>query len=287
MSNNTLALENRLEEIEGLPTLPLVLRQIQKVMNNERTSMTQIAAVVAKDQALTSRAIRLVNSAWYGRTTRVTSIQQVLVTLGLKALNSLMLGLTITKMFGSSNGCGFDGKAFWEHSFGTALLARKLAKELKSGCDAEECFIAGLLHDMGRLVLEQYFHDDFMATMKRMRETGQSLLTAEKNIFGFSHTDAGAWLGRKWNIPQGLTLAMEFHHTSVVPLDLHPNEKHTVNIVSAANELCLAGNIGSSGEHAPSTVASHFRNGWSAELCTRLVNETRQEVTATIQQWSA
>lgn len=284
MVDNTIG--KRLESIDGLPTLPLVLRQIQKVMNNERTGMAQIAAVVAKDQALTSRAIRLVNSAWYGRTTRVTSIQQVLVTLGLKTLNTLMIGLTVTRMFDSNGNTGFDAHAFWEHSFGTALLAKKIAQEVEKGCDAEECFVAGLLHDMGRLVLEQFFHEEFIAVLAHMRETNRTLYQSEKDVFGFSHSDAGAWLGNKWNIPRQLVLAMEFHHATWYPSDLLPVEKQLIRTVSIANELCLAGNIGSSGEKATSPAAVPSGNGWSTEICHRLIRESRLEVSSTIQQWS-
>ncbi len=284
MINDTL--EKRLEEIEGLPTLPLVLRQLQKVIQNERTSMAQIAAVVAKDQALASKAIRLVNSAWYGRTTRITSIQQVLVTLGLSTLNTLMLGLTVIKLFDNSRTHGFNARSFWEHSFGTALLAKKLALQGGKGCDAEECFVAGLLHDMGRLVMEQHLHEEYVAALQLMQNNKQTLLSAEEAIFGFSHTDTGAWLGKKWNIPRKLILAMELHHSLLFPPDLTHQEKEVVKIVSAANKLCLEGNIGTSGELSNSPGTVHPHNGFSTETCIRLVGETQKEVTATLREWN-
>ena len=285
MTNKVLA--DRLEIIEGLPTLPLVLRQIQKVMNNERTGMAQIAAVVAKDQALTSRAIRLVNSAWYGRTTRVTSIQQVLVTLGLGTLNTLMLGLTVTKMFNGPGTPDFDARAFWEHAFGTALLAKKLAGENGHVNDSEEYFVAGLLHDMGRLVFEQFYHEEFTEAIGMSRDNRLSLQSAEKQVFGFDHTETGAWLGGKWNIPRQLILAMEHHHRASLPPGLLPEEKEMIRIVAAANELCLAGGIGASGENAAQTGTSYSRIGWSPETCRRLIDQTLAEVALTIQQWSS
>ena len=110
MSNHLL--EERLNGIEGLPTLPLVLQQIQKVMKNPRSSIAQIASVIMKDQSLVSRVIRLVNSAWYARSTRVSSVLQAIVTLGLKTLNNLMIGLSVVKMFDQSGRGEYDHEKF-------------------------------------------------------------------------------------------------------------------------------------------------------------------------------
>jgi len=280
-------MQQKLEGIEGLPTLPLVLQQLQKVMQNERTSMAQIAAVVAKDQALASRAIRLVNSAWYGRSTRITSIQQVLVTLGLKTLNTLMLGLTVMKLFDNSQTFGFNARLFWEHSFGTALLAKKLALAGGKGCDAEECFVAGLLHDMGRLVMEQHLHDEYVKALQLMQKNGQTLLAAEEAIFGFSHAETGAWLGRKWNIPRVLIVTMELHHSLIFTPEILPIEKEVVKIVAIANRLCMEGGIGASGETVNTSGVVHPLNGYSTEVCTRLVGEVRTEITATLREWNS
>ena len=279
-------LEQQLESIEGLPTLPLVLRQIQAVMNNERTSMAQIASVVAKDQALTSRAIRLVNSAWYGRTTKVTSIQQVLVTIGLKTLNTLMLGLTATKLFSTSESKLFSAQAFWEHAFGTALIAKKIALTTGLKGESEDFFVGGLLHDMGRLVLEQFFHDQFTAALELTHNKRISLIESEKEIFGFDHTDAGAFLGSKWNIPRRLVMAMKYHHTTSISSDILPEEREMVRIVSAANELCLSYKIGASGEEIYENKFSMSLKGISHETIYQLVEEARKEVVATLLQWS-
>ena len=279
--------EQRLEAIDQLPSLPLVLQQIQKVITNERTSMAQISAVVAKDQALTSRAIRLVNSAWYGRTTRVTSIQQVLVTLGLKTLNTLMLGLTVTKLFPTSDTRGFNMRSFWEHAFGTALLAKKLAHESGKKANADEYFVGGLLHDLGKLVLEQFFHDEYVSALQLMREKKQSLLVSEREIFDSDHADTGAWLGKKWRIPRQIHQVMELHHRSRLPGELLPEEKNLIRIVQAADALCISENIGDSGEAFDVLDKSHLPDEWSGETIDRIVNETRSEITQTIQQWSS
>lgn len=280
-------MEQRFNGIEGLPTLPLVLQQLQKVINNPRSNMSQIAVVVAKDQALASRSIRLVNSAFYARTKPVTSIQQAIVTLGLKTLNNLMLGLSVIKMFDSSRQYGYDPNAFWEHSFATALMAKKLVAVTGYDVDAEECFVAGLLHDMGRLVMEQFLHDDFITALQASQSDKKSLLCCEIEVIGFSHADVGAWLGRRWNIPTTLIYAMELHHDPVMvdTMELTGSEKNIVRLVTAANEICITGKIGSSGELIPNTRVCEAMSKMSPAILNRLLEETRGEVNATLHEW--
>jgi HD-like signal output (HDOD) protein len=279
-------LEERLSGIEGLPTLPIVLQQIQRVINHPGSNMAQIAAVVGKDQSLTSRVIRLVNSAWYTRTTRVASIQQAIVTLGLKTLNNLMIGLSVVNAFDSTKILGYDPQKFWEHTFGTAILAEKISLLIAYRGDRSECFIAGLLHDMGRLVLEQFMHDDYVVALQKASEVNKPLLTHEMEVFGFSHADAGAWLGQKWNIPSPLIAAMKYHHCPEKAVDIPPAERDLVRIVAAANELATAGTIGTSGErHLVTNVATTIQK-LTAETRIKMIDETRQEVITTLNEWN-
>ncbi len=279
-------LKERLSGIEGLPALPLVLQQIQKVMSNPRSSMSQIAMVVAKDQALASRAIRLVNSAYYARANPVSSVQQAIVTLGLKTLNNLMLGLSVIKMFHNSEVLGYDPQSFWKHSFGTAILARKLASLTRYQGEIEECFVAGLLHDMGRLVLEQYLHADFIKALTLTQGHDSALLVREMEVFGFSHADTGAWLGRAWNIPRQFTIAMEFHHSPESLVESTPAEKKMLHLVTAANELCSDGRIGASGESRLMTRAVSGFSELTEDMKVRLLEETRKEVDSTLEEWN-
>jgi HD-like signal output (HDOD) protein len=187
-------IEQKLEMIESISTLPMVLRQIQKVLSNPTNSIDQIA-VVAKDQALASRSIRVVNSAYYGMGKRVTSFSHAIVILGLNTLNSLMIGLTVVKVFKNMSIKAFDPEKFWVHCFATAIIAKALAEHFGRK-EPEKYFVTGLLHDMGRLVLDQFLHANFARAILFAHTNNKPLLRTESKTIGFNHAEVGEWLSR-------------------------------------------------------------------------------------------
>ena len=277
-------IQARLESIDALPTLPLVLVQLQKLMRNPKSNMGQIASVVSKDQALTSKTIRLVNSAYYGLMSRISSIRQAIVILGLNAVNNLMIGLSVIRIFEKKGYIGFDHEAFWEHSFGTALIAKGIAVELHYK-EPEDCFIGGLLHDLGRLVMEQYMHKDFIKAYTTSRKNRTSLLQEEQSIFGASHADVGVFLAKKWLLPDYLTAVIACHHSYPEVSESVSVHKGLIAIVVKANQLANKFGIGDSGENnvAPDTdfitqlPASIDYNG--------IVEMAQADVLLTIQEW--
>jgi putative nucleotidyltransferase with HDIG domain len=277
-------LEQKLGSIENLPTVPLVLRQVQKVVQNPSSSMDQIAAVVAKDQALASRTIRLVNSAFYGMRERVTSISHAIVVLGLNTLNSLMIGLSVVKLFKNSKFLGFDPEKFWEHSFGTALIARALAKDVCPK-DGETAFISGLLHDMGRMVLDQNLHDEFSKSLFQSRNEAKPLYECEKAVLGFDHADAGAWLGRKWGLPDALIAGIGYHHQQVVPETLQDHAE-LARIIGIANRLSLSAGIGASGDQDCRSSGLCPVEGKSGKQIQEMIDSVRNEIRNTIDEWN-
>lgn len=138
----------RLQEIENLPTLPAVVRRLRQLMANDRSSMTEIASVISRDQATGTRVIRLVNSAFYGLRSRVTSIQQAIVLMGLNTVKNLVTGVALVRTFADGGTASlFDRERFWMHTFGCAMGARLIAVRLGKE-DPEDFFLAGLLPDM-------------------------------------------------------------------------------------------------------------------------------------------
>ncbi|MBD3343910.1 MAG: HDOD domain-containing protein [Chitinivibrionales bacterium] len=282
----TALIEEKLGGIENLPTLPMVLRQIRKVMNNPNSNMSNIAAIVAKDQSLAARTIRLVNSAYYARRTRVPSIQQAIVVLGLTTLHNLMLGLSVVKMFQGSRLLGFNIDEFWQHSFAVALLSKKMASLPGVDIDPEESFIAGLLHDMGRLALQQFLHDDFEKALKQSGANKTSLCSEEKNVFGFDHADAGAWLGRRWDLHEKITGVLEYHHRPFeIPSEYNRHEQ-LIHIVAYANDICTDESIGNSGQ---SVVGERKYRGLPPRTDNEMrikVEETVSEVISVVEEWT-
>jgi putative nucleotidyltransferase with HDIG domain len=278
-------IEQKLGLIEKLPTLPLVLSQIQKVMQNPKSSMAQISVVVAKDQSLASQTIRLVNSAFYGMRERVTSINQALVILGLNTLNSLMIGLSVVKLFRNSNITCFDPQQFWEHCFGTALIAKEIAGVMEYR-ETDRFFTAGLLHDMGRLVLDQFMHEDFTRAMLASKIRKKPLSLCEKELIGFDHGDAGAWLARKWGLPEMFIVVMEFHNK---PDQLTSEQlvfAQDLKIISIANNICKHSGIGSSGDKilVPENLCVMDKLTYKQACC--IAEKAGSEVRNTIDEWN-
>jgi len=202
-----------LEKVENLPTLPIVAQQIQKLIASPNSNMVQIASIIAKDQAITARVIRLINSAFYGLGGKVTSIQQSIVLLGLNTVKNLVLGVSVVKMFEDS-ACGaslFERQKFWMHTFACALGAKAIAKKINLR-EPEDFFLAGLLHDIGILVLDQFFHQEFMGVLHDAAERKIDYVKAEQDCLGLTHAEIGEYMGRKWKIPEVLVLSIRHHH---------------------------------------------------------------------------
>lgn len=206
----------RLEKVENLPTLPAIVRQLQTLIDNPHSNMAQIAAVITKDQAIAARVVRLINSAFYGMGGKVTSIQHAIVLLGLNTVKNLVTGVSVVKAFKfPSNASPFDRDKFWLHTFACALGARAVGRELNAS-EPEDFFLAGLLHDIGILVLDQFFHEEFIEILQRSACDGTGYVEAEKAVLGLTHEEVGEFVARKWKIPELLVNPIRYHHYPAV-----------------------------------------------------------------------
>jgi putative nucleotidyltransferase with HDIG domain len=272
----------RLAAIKQLPTLPLVVRQVQKIIKNPKTSMEQIAAVIAKDQVLAARVIRLVNSAFYGLPKRMSAVSQAILVLGLNTVNNILMSVSIVNVFRTDTASDFDHEAFWEHAFGCACIARGIAKQINFA-EPEDCFTAGLVHDIGRLVLEQYFHQEFMKALKQSRSRKTPLLDEEIAVFGAGHDEVGALLCEKWNLPAQIISALRYHHQ---PSD--PESGALTRIIAHAAQLTQAAGIGNSFDNEavrPNAIIELPGNPLSQTRIDAIINQARIDVSQTIQEY--
>jgi len=280
---NEAVLGKYLASCESLPALPLALQNVKRLMLDPKSSMTQIAEVIATDPALASKTIKLVNSAFYGMSRPISSITQAIIILGLNAVNHLMLGLSVLKMFGSGKNV-FDHSAFWRHAFGVASIAKGIAQAI--GHDQpEECFIAGLLHDIGRLVLEYGFHDDYITAINLARRKEIALLEAETSVFGADHAFVGGHIAQTWKIPPVFVAAIAFHHN---PHQIPPEFGEyapVVRIVAAANAVAGNGKIGDSGEHFFSSMESVLPLEITLDTIQKIILQTKATIASTLKQW--
>lgn len=208
--------QKKIEQIENLPTLPEVANRLLRIINDPTTTAVDVANLISRDLSLTSKVLRLANSAFYGIPRTVTTVQNAVVILGLKVINTMVFSITVVKMFpGDGRNELFSRKKFWAHSLACAVMSRQLALRMRKFTlfDPEECFCAGLIHDIGRIVLDQYFHENFLKAIQKAMEEKITLTQAENEVFGFNHTDVGDWLTSRWELPQDIRVPIVFHHS--------------------------------------------------------------------------
>jgi HD-like signal output (HDOD) protein len=198
-----------LKDGKELKSLPQVLALVIRVTDNEDSSAGQIADVIMKDPALTARILRVVNSPYYGAVREITTINQAVVTLGTRAVKALVLSAGLYRLF--ENGLGVvDRNRFWRHSLEVAVACREIAVAC-SYSPAEEAFVAGLMHDIGVLILESNFTEQYRRIWKLV-ESGESLVKLEESTWGTNHARVGKFLLDQWKIPKFLGEAISAHH---------------------------------------------------------------------------
>jgi len=200
-----------LEKIEDLPSLPQVLVGVSKVASDPKSSASNLADVILKDQALTLKILKIANSAKYSLAGHeVGTISRAVVLLGFDSVRSIALGLGAYHLLSSMNKGGDVLKDFWTHAVSTAVVAQDLA-EFMGMPIIEEVFVAGLLHDVGKLVLAEYAPEKACYVYGGYL-SGPGLLNAETRFFGINHVDMGKELAMKWKLPEDLCIAISRHH---------------------------------------------------------------------------
>ncbi|MDQ7051418.1 MAG: HDOD domain-containing protein [candidate division KSB1 bacterium] len=234
-------------KIKQLPTLPQVVMHLLKLIDNPASSVNQVSKIISQDQSLATKVLKLVNSPFYGMSKRIATLSQATVILGFNTIKNLALTTAIFDQLGNCENpqehCGFSREKFWQHSVACAVAAKTIAEHIRYEMP-EEAFMAGLIHDIGKVVFDQFLHEEFMQALDFAYKHKVPLFEGEQHAIGAQHTDIGAWLGEKWNLPSHLIATIEFHHSLQNP------EKYgeIVAIVHLANVLVRLEGFGHSGD---------------------------------------
>ncbi len=200
------------DKIQKLPTLPKIGLSILDLADDPEISMEDMSRLMQHDPSLAARVLKVANSPFYGMPRQVDSLQLALVILGLCEVRNIALGIMILKiMSGLDTHITYDRDKFWTHSTGCGIAARILGRKLNMRSEGAD-FIVGLLHDMGKIILDEYFCEQFARIFERMTATGAPMVKAEREIIGESHEQVGGWLAEKWRLPETLCEAITYHH---------------------------------------------------------------------------
>ena len=202
----------RLDAIPDIPTLPEIALKVNRLLQDEDISIRKLSGIIEKDQAIVVKILRLVNSSFYQFKTKIESIPRATVVLGLNTIRNAVLSVSVIDVFPhTESDDGLDIKEFWRHSIAVAVVSKHLCcKTLLESPD--ECFIAGLLHDIGKVVLAQYFVDLFSRICTEIQDEGFTFLEAEKKVAPVNHAQIGGHLAQQWQLPGPLTDAIKYHH---------------------------------------------------------------------------
>lgn len=269
-------LKKVVDKIIGLPTLPSMLSNINKMMLNPRTSAKEIAQLISSDPTITAKVLRVVNSSFYGFPNRITTITHAIVILGFNTIKSIVLSSTIFDVFKKGKKeSGFDRMEFWKHSIGCGAAARVIGKRMGHSA-LEELFIAGLVHDIGKIVLDQFMADKFLDILDVVKAKNKLLYEAETDVLGFTHAEIGGWLLEKWNLSKGLVDCVRCHHNPALAGD---NQK-IVAIVHLSDIVVRAMRFGSGGDGKIPVISESAWNalGFEPSDFDSILKETGEEI---------
>lgn len=229
-----------LSQLQSLATLPEVTANVIKTVEDPKSSAAQLHSIVRHDPALVARVLKVVNSAFYGLSGQVTSIDRAIVLLGLNAVKNLAVAASMGQMFrGLKLTEKYTAKDLWIHCIAVAVVGKELAKKTKPGL-AEEAFLGGMIHDIGILIALQTWPERVRNVCEQA--TGaDSFFELEKKIIGVNHTFLGKMLAEKWQFPKTCQMIAANHHS---PHLAGESEKELITLVYIADTVCCQAGFG-------------------------------------------
>lgn len=203
-----------LDYIDRMPGLPTTVTKIVELANNLGSSPKDLIQTIKLDPVLTARMLRLINSAYFGLPQKITSTTRAVILLGINTLKNLALSTSVMSAISvKKNIPEFNIDTFWEHSLGCAVASKILAKKMRVDKNYyEEYFIAGLMHDIGKVLLIQYLPNDYAQVLKNSKKNNTPIIIEEQNLLGTTHAAIGALIGKKWELAENLIESIEEHH---------------------------------------------------------------------------
>ena len=232
-------LDNLIRQVQDLPSLPIAVTRVMQLTNDPKAGLSDVAHALASDQGLAARVLKLANSAYYGSSRRIGTVSEAVVILGMRTTRNLTLATSCQDMLEREvQGYFLPRGALWRHSLACAAAAQNLARRAHFR-GTEEAFVAGLLHDIGKVVMSAYLKAEFAQVLTRVAKGRLTFSDAEREVLGFDDAEVGARLLERWNLPSTLVTAVRYHHApSQAP------ESPLAALVHVADTICLNLGIG-------------------------------------------
>lgn len=235
-----ITLDEIIRKVEDLPALPNIANEIMRLTEDPDSTVKDIEQAIMKDQSLTTRVLRLANSAYYGYARRISTISEASVLLGFQAIRSITLSASVGGLLMKEvPGYGLRENELWRQSQSCAIISRYIARKVRFA-KIDQAYVAGLLRDIGKVIVSYYLTEHFKKIMDLVENENLSFLDAEERVLGFHHGQVGAEVAKKWNLPEDLVEAIAYHHS---PEEATINPKLTA-IIHLADAVVMMLGIG-------------------------------------------
>ncbi len=248
------ALEKIILETIDIPSLPPVAMKVLQLVSNDNSSLNELEETLSKDQSFSARLLRIANSPYYGKNRSVDSIGKAIILIGFNTMKSLVVAASLRDMHRKF---GIFEQKLWEHGLAVSIAASQIAADTKM-MKPDEAMVCGLVHDMGKIVLNISLSEQYSLVIERAYAEGLSFIEIENDMLGFNHCQVGGLIARKWKLPKNLETVIEFHHTEDYPNFDDPSYEVACQITRIADAICLHIGIGFKREIDLSTIGLEY-----------------------------
>lgn len=233
-------IEDLTASVKEIPALPAVAARVLQLTDDPSSTLKELNDVIAQDQSLATKVLRLANSAYYGFPRRISSINEAIILLGFSTIRSLVLAASVYNVLGRPlEGYALEPGELWRHSQACAMGARLIAQRVKYRY-LEQAYTSGLLHDIGKVILSHHLKGQYHQVVEKVRQERLSFIEVEEEILGFNHATVGARVAENWNLPVELVESLEYHHHP----GLASKNQRLACITHVADALCMSMGVG-------------------------------------------
>jgi len=266
------ALTDIVEEITQLPALPQVVNKIIRTVSDPESQVGEVSNLISREPAIVARILRMVNSAHFGLPQKINDVHRAIVVMGLKTLRSILLSSSMIGTFRAGQPTGFHRAKFWKHSIACASITRELAEG--AGADPELAFSVGLLHDVGKLIIDYYIPQTMEQVLRKAKREKASFHETELSLADLDHAFLGAELAATWELDEGLQNAIRSHHNFEITKD-----EIIYSCISFANYLCHMKGLAAGNFNTPKINRIAWKKlGLTQQDLPRLLNVVNREV---------